>query len=455
MEQNGVRERILPGGLPPLIRRQYTNGVLTSTTSDTWATTRLSSPRQRTESFRTDPKKWKTAEDILVDEAAEFVDVTRNGFTEPNPQYDNGHEFFTSKTSIQVSHRNWDFTWVDPRYPPWSYRQKGPLFINVPNGDPNNPGGVPFFWPLEQTKLSASETNVLGSRLIAATLPNKGPASLAAFLGELHEGLPKLIGLGLLKDRESFSRAVGGEFLNYTFGIAPLVSDIQKLMKTVIHTSKTVQQYHRDSGRNVRRRLSLPPRETVEVEENVPLGASYMPGLYGWDKGSLSSSGAVNLTKTTSSRTWFSGAYAYTVTNGDDIVSRFMRFEEDANRVLGSRITAETLWQLTPWSWLLDWVTNIGDLITNVTYLGSDGLVLRYGYLMNHVKVRSVYSMPSGATFTGGAKTGPISNTLSCESKERVRATPYGFGTSLGQLSAKQWAILGALGLTRAPGVLV
>jgi hypothetical protein len=125
------------------------------------------------------------------------------------------------------------------------------------------------------------------------------------------------------------------------------------------------------------------------------------------------------------------------------------------NFLLGTEITLDTIWQLTPWSWLFDWFGNVGDILTNASYIGSDGLVLRYGYLMNHVKIVQKYHMPSGATFRGGAKTGPIYNTLTFESKERTRATPYGFGSSLSSLSEKQWAILGALGLTRAPKTLV
>jgi hypothetical protein len=42
-------------------------------------------------------------------------------------------------------------------------------------------------------------------------------------------------------------------------------------------------------------------------------------------------------------------------------------------------------------------------------------------------------------------------NTYMVDQKERVRATPYGFGLDLGSLNPRQWAILASLGLTRAP----
>jgi hypothetical protein len=145
----------------------------------------------------------------------------------------------------------------------------------------------------------------------------------------------------------------------------------------------------------------------------------------------------------------------------EGLLGRLDAYEQNANRILGARPSIETLWNLAPWSWLSDWWLDIGTVISNARLLGEDGQVLRYGYLMKHSKVRSTYRLNTGVemyyTFTGGTKpayTGPITNIVTRETKERVKATPYGFGITLASLSAKQWAILGALGLTRAPSVL-
>jgi hypothetical protein len=343
--------------------------------------------------------------------------------------------------------------WIDPRFSPYTYKQTGPLIFNVPGPLGGGTGGEPWI-NLDAKKLSASEANRLGTACIANTLPTKSPASLSQGLLEIIRDFPRLVGAGLLgSNLGSIHREIGGEFLNYVFGIAPTISDIQDLLKAVSHTSKTVQQYQRDSGRNVRRRLSLPPSESVVSTASVPIpvnnGYNY---LAGWDDMPITP-GSINLTETTTVRTWFSGAYAYHLSDDKSLMGRFQRYVQQANHLLGTRITWDTIYNLTPWSWLLDWVTDTGDIIANASYLGSDGLVLRYGYLMNHVKYRAVYSMPAGALMNG-AKTGPISNTRLLESKERIRATPYGFGLNVSGFSAKQWAILGALGLTRAPKAL-
>ncbi len=441
------------------------NHIDTSTTKDYASSyeadfTRYNS-HQFTESFRTS-SAWELGVDpeLTGVNDSEFTDVTRNGFTEPNPTYDTGHAFFTSKCELTTSHPNWTFSWVDPNSPSWRRRQNGPLFFNVTEqlgGSEVYGGGGPP-WATEQaTRLSTSKANQLGTSFIARTIPTKGPVNLSAILGEALQMLPQLPAMAYLKGTGgSFPREASGEFLNYTFGIAPTVSDIQDLLKAVGSAAKLIKQYHRDSGRRVRRRLSNPPIKETTVNAAVPLPSNGQPRLYGWGAGyPILSAGEVQLSQTTTTRSWFSGAYSYHLPDSDGIIGKMEEVEREVNFLLGTELTLETLWQLTPWSWLFDWFANVGDIMTNASYLGSDGLVLRYGYLMNHVKVVQKYHMPAGVTFRGGAKSGPIYNTLTFESKERTRATPYGFGSSLSSLSGKQWAILGALGLTRAPKTLV
>jgi len=423
---------------------------------DYWNVSSTAATLQQTTSYRSKSEKNRQPADLSMDEIREFADVTRNGLTEPNPRFDNGHEFFTAKRSLTTSHPNWEYRWQDRNA--WSYWRKGPLFFTVPTSWELFYKGIGHpSCTLESQKLLSGDSNALGAKFIADTIPTKSPVSLAAILGEAYQGLPSLIGMTMLhgKGNSNVLSDVGGEYLNYAFGIAPTISDTTNLFKAIAEISKMIQQYHRDAGRVVRRKRGLPPQKTVEVtEEVIPPYSSNGP-LWGWHDEAVASVGKINLTRKTTRRTWFSGAYSYTLgDHSDDVIGRFKQFEENANRALGTRLTLETLWQLAPWSWLLDWVANVDDVLTNATYLGKDGLVLRYGYLMNHVKVVDTYSMPLGATFKGGAKTGPITNVLTLESKERKRATPYGFGLTDSSFNAKQWAILGALGLTKAPSKL-
>lgn len=123
------------------------------------------------------------------------------------------------------------------------------------------------------------------------------------------------------------------------------------------------------------------------------------------------------------------------------------------NHLLGTRLDAETLWNLAPWSWLSDWKANIGDNIANASKLSEDGLVLRYGYLMSETISDHTLSL-HGPIPDGVGSCGPISLTFSTVRKQRVRATPYGFGLDPNGFNVRQWSILGALGITKAPGKL-
>jgi hypothetical protein len=454
MGTTSLRTRYLHNTYSDLIReRYYLTGVKRGEDVVSFLAS-SANPFQVTESYRTDRvTKEGVPVELTTQGDKEFLDVTRNGFTEPSPSYDNGHAFFTSKRELTTSHPNWDYSWIDPRNTSQRLRQKGPLFFNVPDLNQSGyygGGGIPnAAWYC--TRLSTGDANKLGARFIANTLPTRSPAQLASLLGESLQMLPQIPGIALLKDNSNFHQSIGGEFLNYSFGIAPTVSDVKDLVNAVLKASKVIKQYHKDSGKTVRRRRSAAPLETVEVTQNVPIPPNNGPRIEGWGDGAIATYGSIQLTRTITTRSWFSGAYSYHLADSEGIIGKMERFEQEANRLLGSRLTPEVLWELSPWSWLADWFANVGDILTNASYLGSDGLVLRYGYLMNHVKIVQKYHMPDGVTFNGGAKSGPIHNTLTFESKERVRATPYGFGTSLSSLSGKQWAILGALGLTRGP----
>jgi hypothetical protein len=96
-------------------------------------------------------------------------------------------------------------------------------------------------------------------------------------------------------------------------------------------------------------------------------------------------------------------------------------------------------------------VFNIGSNIANYSAFQQDGLVMRYGYVMRHVRATRILTS-QGTVFKSGPST-PVVTTYQVVRKDRVQATPYGFGLNPSGFTAKQWAILGALGLSRAPGV--
>lgn len=296
----------------------------------------------------------------------------------------------------------------------------------------------PFQGPHNNVTLDAR-----GTTAIARTAPTNPSFSLSQFVGELrNDGLPSVTGLNYWRDRRRYQpregnlKHTGDEYLNYQFGIRPLVSDVQSFARTVKQSHKIISEYHRNSDKRIRRRYSFPAEEwskTVSGEANI------WPNIDA--NGSQFGRNGTHTRKITR-ETWFSGAFRYHIPMGKDFPSRMSRFAADADKLLGVKLTPEVVYNLTPWSWALDWFTNTGDLVTNISRLGSDGLVLEWGYIMcRYIQTDEVRAISASGQ--------PIGLTTVTKSLRRVPATPYGFGFNMTQLSARQEAVLVALGLSK------
>lgn len=254
-------------------------------------------------------------------------------------------------------------------------------------------------------------------------------------------------------------RNMGSEYLNVEFGWKPLVNDLAKAMYAVSQAERLIAQTLRDSGKVVRRDYTFPEEKSTEVVvhykgldgayANVPSNHYYSAYLY-------PNRGRGDFTETleTTRRVWFKGAYSYHFALGSDkgLFGKVRDLEKKANRLLGLRVTPEVLWNLQPWSWLADWHANIGTNIHNAVAFANDGLVLRYGYLMCTTVQKRVLTVSGGHEVNGPLPS--VTATFETITKERVQATPFGFALDPGSFTARQWAILAALGMTKTPGRL-
>ncbi|DAD49969.1 TPA_asm: maturation protein, partial [ssRNA phage Zoerhiza.1_17] len=292
-------------------------------------------------------------------------------------------------------------------------------------------------WPILG---SADWLSVLrnGATAIARVRPNKSEASLAQFIGELREELPS-VPLLALRDQASHFRSLGSEYLNVEFGWLPFISDLQKIVHALKNRNKILKQLVRDSDRTVRRRYNFPAVRDQVVTDlglSLPAPALPFPTVY------PSTKYAKTLTEVTGRNDWFVGKFRYHIPGGQDLLSELQRFDSFANRLLGTRVTPATLWELTPWSWLLDWFGNFGDVISNFSNLHQDNQVMTYGYSMSTVYKEKTYSL-------SGSPIGPLTQTFGSKYQLRLKASPYGFGVDWPDFSAYQLSILAALGMSR------
>jgi hypothetical protein len=151
-------------------------------------------------------------------------------------------------------------------------------------------------------------------------------------------------------------------------------------------------------------------------------------------------------TRETTKEIWFSGAFTYHMPKGyfslgaGDVQGKL-------DKLLGLDLTPSLVWELAPWSWAVDWVTNIGDGISNLSAWTQFGQVLRYGYIMETTSVRDTYTLVTHGTNNSTWYPEPV--VLDTVVKKRFKANPFGFGVTWEGLNPLQLAIAGALGITR------
>jgi hypothetical protein len=287
---------------------------------------------------------------------------------------------------------------------------------------------------------------VPGSRFIEDTIPTNPMLDASVSLAELYrEGLPNLLGASLLKDRVGFFRGLAGDYLSYQFGWTPIVSDLKAAAKAIMDQESILQQLERDSGRDVHRKRSL-PSEVVDVRE-FSQGQTYPSGIQNYF---FEGQPWFRITERHDRRQWFSGCYTYYYE--PSLQNDVSRIATEARHLYGLELTPEVVWNLAPWSWLVDWVTNVGTVFHNVSAFQQDGLVLRYGYVMEQ-NSRTYERVNLVKPLQGTTLGHPVysRDKFSGLRKMRRKATPYGFGLLESSFSIRQWAILAALGITRAP----
>jgi hypothetical protein len=288
-----------------------------------------------------------------------------------------------------------------------------------------------------------------GAKAASLVRPTAGEIDLSTALGEaLREGLPALVGAQTLKERTLKAKNAAGEYLNVEFGWAPVVSDAQGLGEALANSGSIMDQYERDRGRLVRRRYQF-DTEKSETTQILSLNksADMLAPISGVGGFGTSKTGVWSLKTTTTIDRWFSGAFVYGSPIRDTYVSESLDLAEKADRLLGLSLTPDVLWNLTPWSWATDWALNTGDILAYASDVASQGLVMRYGYIMEH-SIREYEYQLTGAV-RRGRDLGTLNAVLTTEVKQRRGANPFGFGLTWDGLTTAQASILAALGISR------
>lgn len=253
--------------------------------------------------------------------------------------------------------------------------------------------------------------------------------------------------------RLGWFRGLGSEYLNVHFGWKPFVKDLIGMYETYRDLNKLLSQLVKDNGRGVRRRRKLgDTTDTSSVVTNSSTLAAFMPAI---SNGALMANSVLTVETTTRERIWFAGRFRYYVPDiGSDQWTR-----RASLALFGLNPTPSLLWEVLPWSWLVDWFSNVGDVVSNLSTNAVDNLVADYAYIMREKTVSQVasahgswvgYGAPGDPSYYWPSGTASAMSVHSVTTKSRDRGTPYGLGLTWDGLSPYQQSILAALGMSRS-----
>lgn len=305
--------------------------------------------------------------------------------------------------------------------------------------DGNSGGTNPFFrhsWegvPISSNSdatFSSPDYGFLATSALAQMDPEEPIVDLPLFIYELRE-FPKALrdlgyalsrrGLPLLKDP-------GGSYIQWKFGWAPLLNDLSSLMNLVEETEKR-NAFLRSAAAQDRYKGNLP-------QSNDPnQGVTYRT-FYGNNGATVTYS----LTKELREKNWFTSGYVLKSpipeATSDDYLHAM-------RRALGLRLSPVTIWNAIPWSWLIDYLSNIGTVIQAMN--GMARFEARDMNIMSHSTLRVHYDYVSNTKFTIDPVIRP-GQTFFESKRRKVIAFPFPVVRFKPYLSEGQSLILLALG---------
>lgn len=237
------------------------------------------------------------------------------------------------------------------------------------------------------------------------------------------------------------------------FGWLPLLSDTIALYNTQRQSSNRIEQLLRDAGRPVRRKFQSDSYSSAS-DEVIAQGQS-VNGLHLTPKfitqAYASTSAPWELTRHRSTKTWFSAQFRYYFDDCGEL-TRSQWNAKIRRRLFGLNPTPAAIYKAMPWSWLIDWFGNIGDNLSNLDSGVADRLIADYAFAMRHTTLYDTFE----ASTLFNENDVVVKRSASCKAgtdlKERVPASPFGFGLKIPDLSPFQIGILGALSGARTSG---
>lgn len=362
-----------------------------------------------------------TAQNTVKYTVESCVDTVRN------PRYQGPREFISDDggiLTVRKSHWQPANAYISSDWQ-GNTRTEGDLWLNFYgefHDGSSTSGDLPPF--ADTTILDA-----LGPEAWNRFKPTKPMISLGVAIAELRE-LPRLLYVNLRT-----LKGINDYFLALTYGWGPLWGDIKKMLNVYQRVSDRIDFLIANTGKPVRRtgRLSSTTDSALLWEEGGLRMRNTAPDL---GKPSLSSAWRQSSRWNKTQNIWFSAKYVFWL---DDVRWPNTRAHIGAGLV-GLRITPADVWDALPWTWLIDWFANVGDVLSNIKDQVAERSVSEYAYLMGETKREYTQSTTDGYF--------SVALTHHYDTKVRRKCDPFGLAPEVA-ITPLQIAILGALAIQR------
>jgi hypothetical protein len=357
------------------------------------------------------------------------------GWNRVNPLH--SYQIRASRTNISIKAEKWPGKYVGE--------------VSIANGNMSPPFGV-------ETTLSSMNAWATKGAQRARTL--KPPIDWGVQIGEIREATQLMDNVDLqvaeikrrshskvsaIRRLNQLTRGLGNVGLGITFGVLPLQRLLTQLPTMVADVENAMFKAKFNDGKTFHRHITL--RDT---ERNVRY---FLPGAC-WpaqfaEAWMYENSGTVHVIL--KEKIWFETDLVYNL----PVDSGIDKHETLRQIIKGTRIDGSVLYELTPFSWLIDWFTSAGAIINNsmdhTLYRFKNPCIMHESQHTKHVNGKLTYW--TGHTPWGGSdvkRTVHPKSTVKVTVKRRQGYNWGSIGLTLEPLSGYQASVLAFLaGKTR------
>lgn len=281
---------------------------------------------------------------------------------------------------------------------------------------------------------------VAATQALSRVNPSRPVVDVGQFIGELKDAPKMIFQIGdllrkihkaklLKKAYVPTKEDIAGGYLGWVFGWEPLISDLVKLLDFSEAVDNRIRELEALKAGDLRRTYTAMDTEHLYTTNPVFLGPSY------------AAVASIRYESRIQAKKWVRVRYKPSAATlrmlGDDLR------DQARSLVFGHNLHYSTLWELMPWSWLIDWFTTAGDYFAanrNHLQVTVDDIAVMTQITANPVRFWW-HQNPYAAEF--------ILEQRPVTFKRRRRVTGPSITAYIPFLGWKKWSILSALAVTR------